>query len=447
MKAVVVELKNELAAVLSEDGCIVTVKNNYYEIGQEIQMRNHKFSYTKKIATFVASAAALVLISVGTWAYASPYSYVSLDVNPSIEFTVNRFDRVLRVKAVNDDGEEILQEISLENLENQTIEDAITSTVAQISEAGYFKGDIEGGIVIATYGKDEEKAEELAQELQLSVENEVAENDDDVIVEAFSVGLERVEEARALGVTPGKLNLVEKLQASATDPSTVDLEEWLAMSVKDIMRATKDNKKVSVVSGSAITINEKDIQKKQDKEQKAKEKEEQKTQKEAEKAKTAALKATEKAEAAADKAKAAEEKSLEKTNEAAKKKADKLKKEIDKASDKVKNDAKLAVEKAEKDALKSKVDALEAKDAEKKAKAEEVKAKAAEAKAEAATKTAKIDKAEADKISQTNNNDTQSTTDSSTTDRSSDTDVKSNSGSDNKSGNANNNNSNSGGKK
>jgi len=28
MKAVVVELKNELAAVLSEDGCIVTVKNN-----------------------------------------------------------------------------------------------------------------------------------------------------------------------------------------------------------------------------------------------------------------------------------------------------------------------------------------------------------------------------------------------------------------------------------
>jgi len=421
-------------------------------------MKNPKISYTKKIAAFVASAAALVIISVGTWAYASPYSYVSLDVNPSIEFTVNRFDRVLRVKAVNDDGEEILQEISLEDLENQTIEDAIISTVAQISEAGYFNGDIEGGIVIATSGKDEEKAEELAQELLLSVENEIIENGDEVIVEAFSVGLERVEEARALGVTPGKLNLVEKLQASATDPSTIDLEEWLTMPVKDIMRATKDNRKVSVVSGSAITIDEKGIQKNQDKEQKTKEKEEQKTQKESEKAKKDVLKATEKAEVTADKAKAAEEKSIEKTNEATKKKAEKLQKYIEKASDKVKNDAQLAVEKAEKDAQKAKDEAQKTKDAAKKAKAEEVKAKAVEAKAEAAadnarkeeestSENAKVEKAGADKISEINNNDTQNTTDNTDSGRPSDTDIKSNSDSDNNSGNANSNNSNDGGKK
>jgi hypothetical protein len=352
MKAVIVELKNDLAAVLSDDGRITTIKNKDYEIGQEIQMRNHNSNLTKKIVTFAASAAAFVVLSVGTWAYASPYSYVSLDVNPSIEFTVNRFDRVLSVKAVNDDGEEILQKISLSDLENKTIEDAITNTVKQISEQGYFDGTIEGGIVITTSGKDEEKAEELAQELQDTVEEEITEIGDDVVVEAYSVGLERVEEARALGVTPGKLNLVEKLQASATDPSSINLEEWLNKPVKEIMKATKDNRKATVATGSAIIVKDKEEQKDLLKEQKAKEKEAKKVLKEAkkanadvetndvkEKATEQKVKTSEKKDKASNNdVKATEKKAKKKDNVAIEKEADKAQKAINKEADKAKED-------------------------------------------------------------------------------------------------------------
>ena len=48
-----------------------------------------------------------------------------------------------------------------------------------------------------------------------------------------------------MGVTPGKLNLVEKLQASATDPDDIDIEEWLAKSVKEIMKETKAEAKAN----------------------------------------------------------------------------------------------------------------------------------------------------------------------------------------------------------
>lgn len=245
MKAVVVELNRNQAAVLSDDGCIVTIRNDNYEIGQVIQMKNQKLSITKKLTVFAASAAAFVVLSVGTWAYASPYTYVSVDVNPSIEFIVNRFDRVIKVKAVNDDGEEILSEIPLNELTNESIENAIETTVDQLSEAGYFSGGTEGGIVIATSSEDTEKAEELADELQTSVEEVNQENGDSVEVETISVGLERVKEAQELGVTPGKLNLVEKLQQAAGDAAEVDKAEWLNKPVKDIMKATKDYKKAS----------------------------------------------------------------------------------------------------------------------------------------------------------------------------------------------------------
>ncbi|NLK28020.1 MAG: anti-sigma factor domain-containing protein [Clostridiales bacterium] len=243
MKAVVVEIKKNYAAVLSDNGCILKVKNNNYEIGQVIYINNKEKSIRKKILTFAASAAALLILGTGTWAYAAPYSYVSLDVNPSIEFTVNRFDRVLRVKAVNDDGEELLKDINLSDLKNETINNALSATIEQISAAGYFEGDIEAGLIIATSAKNTAKAEKLVEELQETVDSELVEQGKEVEVEAISIGYERVQEAKKLGVTPGKLNLVEKLQASAQDPETIDIEEWLSKPVKEIMKATKDNKK------------------------------------------------------------------------------------------------------------------------------------------------------------------------------------------------------------
>lgn len=62
-------------------------------------------------------------------------------------------------------------------------------------------------------------------------------------MEAVSVGLDRVQQARTLGTTPGKLNLVQKLQASSQAPDDINLEEWLNKPVKEIMKAIKQNKK------------------------------------------------------------------------------------------------------------------------------------------------------------------------------------------------------------
>ncbi len=248
MKAVIVEIKGEYASALSDDGSFSKIKNHGYEPGQVIQLTMTKVNVVKRLTMLAASAAAVLILGIGTWAYASPYSYVSLDVNPSIEYIVNRFDRVLRVNAVNDDGEEILKEINLKELRNRSIQDALARTVEQFQESGYFSGQEAGGIVIATSAQNPEKAEELAVELQSTIQEEIVEQKDNVTVETFSVPKERVEKARELGVTPGKLNLVEKLQVSASDEDNIDLEEWLNKPVKDIMKATN-----SYTSGSAAT--------------------------------------------------------------------------------------------------------------------------------------------------------------------------------------------------
>jgi len=249
MKAVVVELKYNHAAVLSDDGCIVKIKNKHYEVGQIIQLDDFTKTNYRKISTFVAAAAACVLLSVGTWAYASPYSYVSMDVNPSLEFTVNRFDRVLNVKAMNEDGQDILNNISIKKLKNRTITDALNQSVDQISAAGYFKKDTPSDplaeIVIATSSDSKNKANQLAEELQQSVEQQTYDNHDEVSINVFSVAKVRVQEAKALGVTPGKLTLVRKLQEECGDPSTIDTNKWINEPIKDILKATKEYREIN----------------------------------------------------------------------------------------------------------------------------------------------------------------------------------------------------------
>lgn len=324
MKAVIVEIKGNLAAVLSDDGSIRTIKDNNYAIGQVIHLNQPKRQIPKKLVTFAASAAAFVVLGVGGWAYATPYTYVSLDVNPSIEYTLNRFERVLSVKAVNDDGEKIINNLDLDELYHNTIQKALTKTVEKITEAGYFNETTEGTIVIATSGKDPEDAEALAEELEQEIADEVEEEGNEIAVEAISVDLERVEQAKNLGVTPGKLNLVEKLQEAAKDTEVIDLEDWLSKPVKDIMKATKEYKEAASKNSentsedpvTDLTEQESDKAAKQqdkDKADKAADKSKDKAEKEKDKVDKKEDKAANKSDKAEDKA----DKANEKTNDKA----------------------------------------------------------------------------------------------------------------------------------
>ncbi len=235
MKAVIVGFDKGFAAALTDDGCIKKVRNKNYEIGQVIEMKGT----LKKAFVLAACAAALVLaFSFGAYAYFDPYSYVSLDVNPSIELTLNRFDRVLTVKAVNDDGLEIVKDIKLRN---KKIDKAIEIAVDKLTEAGFFDGE-DSGVVISASAGNEKRAEILVDKLQKKIENRLEEREREAVVEAVSVAKERVKEARELGVTPGKLRLVEKLRESAPDPDSIVVEEWVDKPVREIISAMRENK-------------------------------------------------------------------------------------------------------------------------------------------------------------------------------------------------------------
>lgn len=171
MKAIIVEIKGRHAAVLTDDGVVSKIKNRNYCIGQEIVIKNNR---NKLIRMTAAAAAAIMLFVTPAWAYLTPYSYVSIDVNPSFEFLINRFDRVLTVRGFNDDGKELSKDINIDGLKNKEVQNAVKSVLNELKNKGYIIEGQEGGVIIATSSKSEAKKDVLFEKLRTAVNEEEA---------------------------------------------------------------------------------------------------------------------------------------------------------------------------------------------------------------------------------------------------------------------------------
>ena len=78
------------------------------------QKRRKALHFTKggRIAAIAACLALVACLIGGAVDFLRPVTYVGIDVNPSVELTLNRFDIVVGTHALNDDGQRALDEAS-----------------------------------------------------------------------------------------------------------------------------------------------------------------------------------------------------------------------------------------------------------------------------------------------------------------------------------------------
>ena len=89
-----------------------------------------------------AMATVALLVGIVGWsgysAYAMPTSYISIDVNPSLELSLNRFDRVVAVTAYQEDGAAVLAGIELKG---KPYADAVDALLADADFQTYLNAD------------------------------------------------------------------------------------------------------------------------------------------------------------------------------------------------------------------------------------------------------------------------------------------------------------------
>lgn len=212
-----------------------------------------KNKYMKKAVAAVCAAVLVGGSSLGAYAYyKTPTSYLSLDINPSVELGVNSFGKIVSAMAYNKDGSTIL---TGQNLTNYSVKDAVNALVKAAAEKGFIEKDGSTVISVTSETDSTSTATELQNDGEQGAETAVQDENATAEIQKDNVALARRDEARKLGITPGKLNLIQKLQA--LDP-TITVDQYKDAKVKDIMKKFVELKKSAKASSTSDSSSSED---------------------------------------------------------------------------------------------------------------------------------------------------------------------------------------------
>jgi hypothetical protein len=235
------------------------------------QESTHKARHGSAFRRGLAIATAVVLMSgvfaiAGTAVYSTPVAAVSVDINPSIELEINVLNRVISVKACNEEGTLLLASLDLIGLPVQA---AVAQIVEGAAEAGYIAEDGSSIIAIITSTDSDSLKDKLEDETEDGAQEALEDADCEAVVYHDNTGYALVSEARTYGITPGRLNLIQKL--IALDP-TKTVDQYLDAKASEIMKevvtlqkeqrnADKDIEQSIKESDKAIAQSEKESKK------------------------------------------------------------------------------------------------------------------------------------------------------------------------------------------
>lgn len=226
---IVFKIEGRKAILLKADGSFAAVNvKNGWKVGQTVPVSAAPSK--KYVALLGAVAACFSILVIGGFSWkqllSGPVALVSLDVNPSIELSVNRFDRIVAATALNEEGTRILEET---DIKDAACQEALANLLNAEELKGYLAADAD--VVLTVFASDSEVQASLLSELQAVVDSHIALYAEQVHAEYHAVDEDVVNGAHGHGVSAGKYLYLQELQELVPE---ADLSEFKHHSIEQI---------------------------------------------------------------------------------------------------------------------------------------------------------------------------------------------------------------------
>ncbi|QUI21201.1 anti-sigma factor domain-containing protein [Vallitalea pronyensis] len=232
MRAVVMEIKDKHVIVMTRDGQFKKIKKPQENliIGMEITLPVGVQQNIRRIAAILVIVILMSGLGVSAYAYYTPYGYVNLDINPNIEIIYNRFNRVLKMNGLNEDGKNLVNNMT--RYKYTKVED----TMSKIIHKTFEEEQVEDSHVLITYDHMDHHTMDILKE--------ALEEDSQVDVHTIRMSTNDYEEVKNRGESLGKAILIENIMGNHTDYEPKELEqkpiEALIEIAEDIVEKEKD---------------------------------------------------------------------------------------------------------------------------------------------------------------------------------------------------------------
>ncbi len=228
--------KNDIEKMLRKNKELVpskTLKNKVYDaslqvISVEDSIQNKKL-FAKKTPFIMITTVMLIFFSVLMAIRISNEGYytVYIDVNPSIEIIVNRFDYIVDVNYLNNEHFNI--DVKKENIEN-----TLKNILDRFKTEGYLENK---EMIISLVSKDTSNSEEVLNNIKERVNDYIIEKGEKVSIEGRIHTEEEKEAAAEYNLSPAKYKIIEYLLKLE---KTYTLEKLKNMSIEMLAEILND---------------------------------------------------------------------------------------------------------------------------------------------------------------------------------------------------------------
>jgi len=253
---IIIDIEKHYVTVLTED-------NGYYKlarkptmyVSQEIYFKMSDVINTAYILKRASLAAAIVLI-IGISIFASIMfnrstyndkilAYISLDINPSIQFAIDKDYKVVEADYINKDARELIGDLKPKGMK---INEAFYIIINRCAEKGIIKDDVKNYFLISgalnsspNTNKDELKANDNKLSSLLSgLKKDVgAIHGDNNLVDVFRLDKNDIEATKKNGISLGRYALYKELVKTG---SKVSLDDAKRFEVSDLIITYHKNK-------------------------------------------------------------------------------------------------------------------------------------------------------------------------------------------------------------
>ncbi|MFZ5825578.1 MAG: anti-sigma factor domain-containing protein [Bacillota bacterium] len=234
-KGILLEVEGRTGVVLTPKGEFKRVplpRRGAFDVGDEVD-------YEEKNGLrwgWVAAAAAVLLMLLSPFGYqtytlAQPAALVLIDINPSIELTVNGKQQVIGARGLNADGEAVLEAITWWKRPVDEVTREITAEA--VAEGRLDPGSESSAIVVAVAPVGEREIPEkvasaivnrsrAAVQSEVQVQAEAKGQEPKTQVAAMEVTKEEVKQAKEQGLTVPRLVILEEVKVSKPEVEVND---------------------------------------------------------------------------------------------------------------------------------------------------------------------------------------------------------------------------------
>ena len=229
--------------------------------------RNRK---RERIYQFIAAAAVLLMVfnisadAIIARTAKKVDTVVDIDVNPGIELGINKNDEIVSVTAINDDGREILDGMTLEGTQTKV---AVNAIVGSMFEHGYLQGETDS-ILVSVTNDDPESAAKIEQDISENIDVllKAYNQEVNVISQVVSEDDELNTMADTYGISAGKAALIRKIiemygvytEEELAHLNITELNEIITGFESSIAVASADDTEVPDETAGDVTVEEPD---------------------------------------------------------------------------------------------------------------------------------------------------------------------------------------------